>query len=199
MATRPVKRSIWPATRPHLYVVARGKVKLIRHTVSGQDVLLAILAPGEFFGSLSALGDAEYPDTAHAVTQCCTLAIAADDFQAVLRRYPTIALATFEIVAARLLAAHEQVGQLSAYSVVSRVAATLLKLAEKLGEARDDTVLLQVPLSHEDVAAMTGATVETVSRIMSQLRKAGIIRSGRPWVAITDRERLGALTIDTIG
>ena len=186
-----------PAT--HLYVVARGKVKLIRHSASGQDVLLDILVAGEFFGSLSALGDTEYPDTAQALTQCCTLAIAADDFQEVLRSYPSVALATLDIVAARLHAAHEQVRQLSAHPVEHRIAATLLKLAEKLGEERQGTILLQVPLSREDLAAMTGATVETVSRIMSQLRKASIIHSGRQWVAIADRDRLAALSAETIG
>lgn len=185
------------ATR--LHVVARGKVKVLRHSARGQDVLLDILAPGEFFGSLSALGDAEYPDTAQALTPCCTLAIAADDFQEVLHRYPAVALATLALVAARLHAAHEQVRQLSAHPVPQRVAAALLLLAEKLGEERDGVLLLQTPLSREDLAAMTGATVETVSRIMSQLRKDGIIRSGRQWVAIADRDRLAALSAEPIG
>jgi CRP-like cAMP-binding protein len=67
-----------PATR--LYVVAVGKVKLLQHTLSGQDVLLDILTPGEFFGSLSVLGDETYPDTTLAQTMACILAIAADDF-----------------------------------------------------------------------------------------------------------------------
>ena len=77
-----------PAAR--LYVVAIGKVKLLQHTLSGQDVLLDILTPGEFFGSLSVLGDETYPDTALAQTMACILAIAADDFQAILRRYPSV-------------------------------------------------------------------------------------------------------------
>ncbi|MEN9938917.1 MAG: hypothetical protein RLZZ387_5496 [Chloroflexota bacterium] len=183
----------------HLHVVARGKVKVLRHSLSGQDVLLDILTPSEFFGTLSALGDAEYPDTAQALTQCCILAIAAEDFQAVLQRYPAVAVAALEIVTTRLRAAQEQVRQLSAHPAEQRVAATLLLLAQKLGEEHQGAVLLQVPLSREDLAAMTGAAVETVSRIMSQLRKAGIIRSGRQWVAIAHRERLAALAADTPG
>src|SRR5688572_18586232 len=55
-----------PAT--HLYVVAVGKVKVVGHTLDGQDLLLDILVPGEFFGSLSALGDEEYSETAEAKT-----------------------------------------------------------------------------------------------------------------------------------
>jgi len=49
-------------------------------------------------------------------------------------------------------------------------------------------------LSRQDLADMTGATVETTSRIMSQFRKQNLIRSGRGWVAITDRERLSVIT-----
>jgi CRP-like cAMP-binding protein len=76
-----------------LYVVAVGKIKVMRHTLAGQDVVLGVLAPGELFGALSALGDADYPDTAQALTPCCVLEIAAEDFQAILRRYPVVALA----------------------------------------------------------------------------------------------------------
>ncbi len=177
-----------------LYVVAVGKVKVARHTLAGQDVVLDILAPGELFGALSALGDPEYPDTAQALTPSCVLEIAAEDFQTILRGYPAVALAALDIVAARLQAAHEQIRQLSAEPAASRVAAALLALARKLGEPHDGALLIQMPLSREDLAAMTGATVETVSRIMSKLRAEGVIRSGRQWVAITDDDRLAALT-----
>lgn len=180
-----------PATR--LYVVAAGKVKLIRHTLSGQDVVLDILTPGEFFGSVSALGDDEHADTAQAQTTCCVLGITAEDFQAILERYPSVALRVLDAVAARLKAAHESVRQLSAHPVEQRIAATLLKLAEKLGEEQQAGWLIQVPLSRQDLAEMTGTTPETASRVMSQLRKAGIVRSGRQWVAIVEREELARI------
>jgi CRP-like cAMP-binding protein len=54
-------------------------------------------------------------------------------------------------------------------------------------------VLIQMPLSRQDLAAMTGATTETVSRVMSQFRKRGLIRSGRQWIAIADRPGLSAV------
>jgi CRP-like cAMP-binding protein len=176
-----------------LYVVAVGRVKVMRHTLAGQDVVLGVLAPGEFFGALSALGDAEYPDSAQALTSSCVLEIAAKDFQAILRRYPTVALAALDIVAERLRDAHAHIRQLSTEPATSRVAAALLGLAQKLGEHHEGALLIQMPLSREDLAAMTGATVETVSRIMSTLRADGIIRSGRQWVAIADTDRLAAL------
>jgi len=177
----------------HLYVVAVGKVKLIRHTLSGQDVLLDILTPGEFFGSLSILGNDEYQDTAQAQTSCCVLAITAEMFQAVLQGYPAVALSALNIVTQRLKEAQETIRQLSAYSVEQRIASALLKLAEKVGEQQADRLLIQLPLSRQDLAEMTGTTVETASRVMSQFQKEGLIDTGRQWVAITDEAGLAKM------
>ena len=180
-----------PAT--HLYVVAVGKVKLIRHTLSGQDIVLDMLTPGEFFGSLSVLGDDAYQDTAQAQTNCCVLAITAKTFQTVLQRYPSVALSALNMVTHRLKEAHETVRQLSAHSVEQRIAAALLKLAEKVGEQQAEGLLIQVPLSRQDLAEMTGTTVETASRVMSQFQKEGFIRTGRQWVAITNAAELESI------
>lgn len=177
-----------------LFVVAHGKVKLLRHTASGQDVLLGILGADEMFGSLAALGDAEYPDEAEAHTSTCVLGIGARDFQSLLERYPAVALAVLTILAERLKESHETISQLSAMPVESRVAAALLKLAEKLGTPHEGGSLIQAPLSREDLAALTGSTTESVSRVMSKLRRDRIIDSGRRWVAILAPERLASLT-----
>lgn len=176
-----------------LYVVASGKVKLSRHTLSGQDVVLDILAPGDFFGSLAILGDATYPDTAQAQTAVCVLGIHAQEFQQVLFQHPSVALAVLQVTAERLHAAHESIRQLSAFSVERRIAAVLLKLAEKLGEPSEEGVLIQTPLSRQDLADMTGTTLESASRVMSQFQKQGVIRSGRQWVAIADLPGLHAV------
>ncbi len=180
----------------HLHVVASGKVKVSRPTASGQDVLLEILAPGEFFGSLSTSNMAEYADTAQAQTACCILGIGARDFESVLKRYPAVALQVLRIVAGRLQDAQETIRQLSANSVESRVASALLKLAEKLGEETKAGTLIQTPLSRQDLAEMTGTTTETVSRVLSHFRKAGLVASGRRWIALTDRNRLETLAND---
>jgi CRP/FNR family transcriptional regulator, nitrogen oxide reductase regulator len=183
-----------PARR--LYVIATGKVKLMRPTLQGQEILLDLLVPGEFFGSLSVLGDETYPDTAEAQTSCCALTIAAEDFQTILSRHPAVLLAVLEVVSGRLKKAHEMVKQLSADPVERRIASALLTLAEKVGEPQGGAVLIQTPLSRQDLAAMTGATTETVSRVMSQFRKGGLIRSGRQWIAISDRGRLARLAAE---
>lgn len=180
-----------PAER--LYVVAHGRVKLLRHSASGQDTLLDILATGEMFGTLAALGDLTYPDTAEAQTFSCVLGIGAQDFQAILERSPDVALRVLGIVAKRLHEAHTTISQISATPAEARVAAALVKLAEKLGVADDRGTLIQTRLSRQDIAAMTGTTTETASRVMSQFRRDGVIESGRQWIIVTDLPRLTEL------
>jgi CRP-like cAMP-binding protein len=180
-----------PAAR--LYVVASGQVKLLRHSLGGQDVLLDILAPGDLFGSLATLGNARYAETAQALTACCVLGVGADDFRGIVASHPDVALAVLDTLSGRLQAAHEQVRQLSAHPAEQRLAHTLLALGDKLGRAKPEGLLIAMPLSRDDLAAMTGTTAETASRVLSQFRKAGLIRSGRQWVAIVDRERLALL------
>lgn len=182
-----------------LYVVLVGKVKLVRHTLAGQDVVLDLHGPGDFFGTLSILGDNEYPDTAYAQTGCCVISIEAADFLAIMQRYPPVALAVLEIVQQRLRAAQDLIRQLSAEPVESRIAAALLRLADRMGQVERDRILIQAPLSRQDLADMVGTTLETASRVISQFRKAGLIESGRQWIAIRDRQKLETLAgLETI-
>lgn len=176
----------------YLYVVASGQVKLLHHTLAGKDVLLDVLTPGEFFGNLSAQEDATYAETAVAQTDVCVLAIPTGAFRAILGQHPAAALAVLDLTAERLQSAQERVRQLSTYPVEQRIAATLLQLAEKLGDEREIGWLIQTPLSRDDLAQMTGTTPESASRVMSQLQKDGLIASGRQWVAITNRDALVA-------
>lgn len=181
-----------PAT--HLYVVADGNVKLMRHTAGGKDVLLDFLASGEFFGSLTHAKGDTYAETARAHTQACILSIDGADFRAILSANPSVALKVMDIVSERLRSANEMVGLLSVVSIEQRLAQILLKLAGKFGEKSKTGLLIQLPLGRTDLAEMTGTTTETASRVLSQFQKDGLIHTGRRWVAITDPQGLADLT-----
>ena len=190
-AGEPVQIAGQPAER--LSIVGAGVVKMVRPTMDGQDVLLDFLGPGEHFGSLADLGDASYREDVTAHTGCCILYTTAANFERLLVEYPVVALATLKLVAGRLRAAQSTIEQLSAYPVNHRVASTLLQLAEKIGRPQEKGVLIEMPLSRQDLADMTGATVETVSRVMSEFRRNGLIESGRRWIAVIDPEKLAAI------
>lgn len=177
-----------PATR--LSIVAAGSVKLVRTTPDGKDVVTDLLTPGDQFGSLAELGDASYQETAIAHTECCILSTTAPVFSDLLREFPAIAIDTLAIVAKRLGEARSTIEQLSAHPVEQRVVQLLLHLAERVGVERDGGILIDLPLSRQDIADMTGTTVESASRVMSELRKSGVIDSGRRWISLLNEQEL---------
>jgi CRP-like cAMP-binding protein len=185
-----------PAGR--LYVVAEGRVKLMRHTLAGKDVLLDILRSGEFFGDLSASDGNVYPETAQPMTPACILVIEAEDFRRILDHHPSVALKVLDIMSARLQAAYEQVRQLNTFSAEQRIAYVLLLLSDKLGEQSEVGWLIQAPLGRHDLAALTGTTTETTSRVISRFTKEGLIHTGRGWIAVVNRPGLAAIAEETI-
>ena len=180
-----------PAER--LFVVAEGKVKLLQHGANGRNVLLDILSTGEFFGNLAALGVAVYPDTAQVQAPACILSIRSDSFLQMLDEHPKLAMKTLQVISERLNAANRRILQLSSMPAEKRIAFTLLQLGRKLGRPKENMLLIDAPLSRDDLAEMTATTPETVSRVMSQLQSSGIIESGRQWVGINDLKPLEAL------
>jgi len=178
----------------HLYLVAMGKVKLMRNAASGREVLLDILRGGEYFGNLSTLGGQGYSETAIAQTDCCILQISAENFEKILNRHPDVTMKVLKAVGERLEQSQEVVKQLSVYTADQRIAATLVRLTKKWGEQRQEGVLIELPFSRHDLAAMTGTTVETVSRVMSRFSGEGLISTGRKWVSINDLGGLEAIS-----
>ena len=117
----------------HSFVVADGRINLIPAFTIRQECIARYVTPGEFFGSLSTLGDDVYPDTAEARTQTCVLSIHADDFRRILEEQPTVALKVVDIMAVRLRTAQERVRQFSALTVEGRIANLLLVLSREFG------------------------------------------------------------------
>jgi CRP-like cAMP-binding protein len=164
----------------HLYMVATGKVKLTRAGISGREVLLDILRSGEYFGSLTIFGERIHAET--------------HDFELILSDHPDVTRKVLEAVGQRLAESQEIVKQLSTYTAEQRIASALLRLAHKLGEAHGTNVLIQLPFSRQDLAAMTASTTETVSRVMSRFAEQGWIKTGRKWVTIANPKQLEELT-----
>lgn len=177
-----------PARR--LFVVASGKVKIVRTGPDGQDLLVDMLSDGDFFGSLERLGEERYSEGAVAHVQSCVLAASAEDFQSILARFPPVSVRLVSILAGRLRSAHEKLQMLSGLSVEARIASILLRLASRFGEAHPLGTLIQLPLSREELAEMAGTTTESASRVTSRFSRDGLIRTGRRWVAVSDRDRL---------
>ncbi len=173
-----------------LCVIASGSVKLIKQNNNGNEILIDILKQGEFFGNLDPFGNAVYQETAIVQTHSCIMKIDTENFRGILKKLKSTALIVLDIMSKRLREAQDLIKKLSSSSVENRIAHTILKLGEKLGEQKEIGLLIQIPLSRNDIAGMTGTTPETASRIISRLQKDGIIETGRKWLAIKKIDRL---------
>lgn len=181
------------AAATHLYVVATGAVKLTRLAADGRESMIDLLAPGDFFGALPALGQAEYVDSASTLTAACVLALDAREYDAIMHEIPQVAVATLKGVGHWLKRSQKTIHLLAGAPLEQRLAGTLLVLADKVGKPWDGATLLDVPLAREELATMAGAATESVSRLLSQWQRAGWLETGRRWIAIRNADRLREL------
>ncbi|MEA3336734.1 MAG: Crp/Fnr family transcriptional regulator [Chloroflexota bacterium] len=176
-----------------LYVVWMGRVKLVRHSVDGRDVVLDVLGPGRMLGEVAVFEGARYGQTAQAMEEVAVISIARDDFLDLLERHPTLALAVINELGRRLRVSNDLVQSLAIDRVERRIARALIRLAMYNGADTDDGIKIQMRLTRQDLADMTGTTVETAIRVMSRFRKQGLITTQRGRVIIKDSDLLDSV------
>ncbi len=171
-----------PATT--LYVLTEGRVKFTQVTAEGHQVLLRAIGPGETFGAVAALGDAVHPASGQAVGDCAALGWSSEAINSLMERFPRIALNALRFLAGRLAEFQDRYRELATERVERRLARALLRLAQQMGRPLESRLLIDLPLSRQDIAEMTGTTLFTVSRTLSAWEQRGILEGGRERVLI---------------
>jgi len=166
------------------YVLLKGKVKLSQVTIDGQQVLLGYLGPGRAFGIIALLKKVTYPVSAQGIGECRALAWDQNMLNTLMARFPRIALNSMYIMAGQIREFQNRVRDLSTKRVETRIARAVLRLARQTGKKVEAGVLIDLPLSRQDLAEMTGTTHYTVSRILNDWEKQEIIRSKRKQIVI---------------
>lgn len=179
-----------------VFVVLSGSVKLVQLTEDGDAIVFRLLGCGDAFGTVSMLSADPYPVSAFAVTTASALDWPAGVMRHFLEQHPRLAINVLRSVSERLQALRVQYRQLATEKVGRRIARALLKLADRAGTRVEDGVLLDLPLSREDVAQLTGTTVYTVSRIISRWDALGIVRAGRQQLVIRQQDALTSIADD---
>ncbi|WP_154829635.1 Crp/Fnr family transcriptional regulator [Dietzia kunjamensis] len=176
------------------YLVVSGRVRVTRDTVDGREITVDIAAPGDTVGPLRT-EPAVATESAWAMETTCALFLPADSLAEVVGDHPRLALALMWMQQERLTQARDSEIARATQSVDRRVASALLYLDRKFGSPqRDGSSLLQVRLRRDDIAGLAGSTVESASRAMAALKRAGVIDSGREWVSVLDPIALDRLT-----
>jgi len=167
-----------------LYVLISGRVKLIQIAADGQQVLLRMIGPWSLFAVIAIVKNTHYPISAQAAEDCEVLAWSKFALMDLTRQIPQLAMNSMKFLADRVHEYQDRVRELSTERVERRLARALLRLAVQSGVKTVDGVLIGLPLSRQDLAEMTGTTLFTVSRILSQWESINIVSTGREKVVI---------------
>jgi CRP/FNR family transcriptional regulator len=176
----------------YVYLVYRGKVKIVKQAPGGREMILEVFAPGDVFGGATLLL-LRHPATAVSMEAGAVLCLPREDYLALLKRFPPMAFQIIEFLRHRLSEAHEVIRGLAAERVETRMARLLFKLADKTGIPGDGGTRLGLHLTRQDIADMLGCTLETAIRILSRWQKEGLIRTREGVITILNRQGLERL------
>jgi CRP-like cAMP-binding protein len=159
-----------------LFVLARGRVKVVLYGHSGREVILSLFKkPGDFFGEMSLLDDEPRSATVIALEPSTLLALSRRDFQAHIAAHPRTALRVLRELSRRLRRADEVIGNLALLDVYGRLAGKLREIALAEGEETEEGLLVRQRPTQSEIAAMIGTSRETVSRALSEFARRGFV------------------------
>ncbi|HEX6817775.1 MAG TPA: Crp/Fnr family transcriptional regulator [Ktedonobacterales bacterium] len=149
-----------------LFVIREGKVRIYVTSSDGQEVTLAVLAPGDHFGELALLDG--HPRSASAITlePVEVYALRRSDFINTVMRHPRIAVEVMTVLSRRLRDTDRMVEDLLFLDVHGRVAKKLLDLAEQHGVETSEGILIDMRLTQADLAALVGSSRESVNKVI---------------------------------
>lgn len=180
----------------NFYVLLEGRVRLSQVTAEGHQIVVRFIAPGEAFAVVATLSNSLAPVSAEAVDDCLALAWDGETVAALMKRYPQLALNGLDLLASRVREFQDRLRELVTERVERRIARALLRLARQTGRKVEDGVLIDMPLSRQDLAQMTGTTLYTVSRTLKRWDDQGLIEAGRARVLIRDPHGVVAIAED---
>ncbi len=170
-----------------LFIVASGAVKVVVPSEEGGEAILATLRRGDFLGELALLDGAPRSASAIALEPTEALALPRIQFRALADTEPAIRDALLEALAGELRRLTTHVAELHFLDMTGRLAARLAQLAEEHGERLPDgSIRLDAPLTQSDLAAMIGATRQSVNKLLGEFEQSGLVRLEREAIVVPD-------------
>ena len=186
-----------------LYFLLSGTVRLYKIYGDYKEATTALLKDGGVFGKLN-LVEGRWQDVfAEVVTEARVASIQKASIERVIKNDPGFALKLFSSLSERLRQSDEVIESLLHGEVSTRLATLLMNLCERFGEANASGTLIDVRLTHQDLANMVASTREAVSKVMSEFQRDGVIESRNRRIVILNEKAiaehasmLSGLTID---
>jgi CRP/FNR family transcriptional regulator len=174
--------------------VLSGRVKIVKLQPSGKDVILEIYGPGDPLGAAVAYEGGPYPASAVALEHTTCLLVRRGPFFGLLERYPSLVSGLLSTFTRRIIDLALRVQEVAGSRVETRFAHLFLKLADRVGQPRDGSVFIPMHLSRQELADLTGTTIETSIRLMSRWGRDGILETEKDGFVLADRQALEGLT-----
>jgi CRP/FNR family cyclic AMP-dependent transcriptional regulator len=155
-----------------LFLLKRGRVQLYRLTPSGKRLELVTIEPGAFFGEMPLVGESLRHTFAEATEDSLICVMSRSDIERLMRERSEVALRMIEVLSRRLALCEARLEEMAYRSVPARIAAVLLRLSqERSGEP--------VTITHQELGDMIGALRESVTKVLDDFQKAGLVELGR--------------------
>lgn len=175
------------------FTVVTGRVKVFKMTPTGKDVILEVFGPGDPFGATAAYEGRPFPASAVALEDTTCLLIPRAAFFALLQQHPSLVRGLLTGLTHRLVELTNRIAELSGARVEARFARLFLKLGKDLGRPVNGGTFVPMPLTRQELADMTGTTIETCIRIMSRWGKEEIVRTEKDGFTLIDKPTLEAI------
>jgi len=166
------------------YVLISGRAKLMQVNPTGQQVNLRTVSEWQMFGALGAVReDATYPASAQAMENSTALAIKSDYLRGLMQTRPYLSLDLMKLMTSYIQEMQERYRELATEKVERRIARVLLRLTAQMGVKTEDGAI-ELTFTRQDLAEMSGTTLYTVSRVLSEWERQGLVEAGRERVLI---------------
>ena len=177
----------------YLVTIASGRVKVVKLIPSGKEIILEIFGAGDPVGAVVAYEGRPYPASAVAIEPVQCILVRRSEFFALFERHPTFVRGFLTGMAQRIVELTRRIPEVAGGRVETRFARLFLKLADRMGEARGAARFIPMALSRQELADLTGTTIETCIRIMSRWGKEGVVTTEREGFVVSDRSVLERL------
>ena len=168
----------------YLYILVSGRAKLMQTSPAGQQVNLRTINEWQMFGALGAVREnATYPATAQALEHSTALAIKSDFLQSMMQTRPYLAFDLMKLMTTYIQEMQARYRELATEKVERRIAHSLLRLVSQMGSKTPDGGI-ELTFTRQELAEMSGTTLYTVSRVLSEWEKLGVVEAGRERVVI---------------
>ena len=167
-----------------VYFVQAGRVKTVKTTDGGKELITGLYGPGEFFGYLALLDHTPHTDSAVAVDDAELVYIPQDDFTQLLLRNAAVGQQFIRLLAGRVREREAQLLAMAYSSIRRRVADVLLRLHEQAGESGC------IQLSRDDMAALVGTAPESLIRTLSEFKADGLLELTPKNIRLLEPEKL---------